>query len=239
MKKIVALLKLIGILIYITADLFSSSNIHNVHTNQIILDFLQLMIIIGIYAAPIFFLICSMKKSQIGRIYYVDDNIKNNFDFKKEYNSYTSKSYTEWKNSFPENKNIQINEEFRKFLIRKGKQFQNTYDCTLAVLVPFLISFLFSMKGVDSIDGIFKILSMVVGLVLIIIVITNGLYSLDNSISFFEDCVDVCDEQLKSKNKLPVAEDTGVKKNGLDEKNIIVEKNENANHKTIITITIE
>lgn len=234
MKKIAVLLKLIGILIFITADLFFSSNSHNVHTNQVVLDFVQPIVIIVIYAGLICFLSQSMKKWQIGSVYHIDDNIKKNFDFKEEYNSYTSKSYTEWKNNFPINKNIQINEEFRKFLIRKGKQFKNSYDCTVAVTVPFIISFLFSMKDADGIDGAFKILAMVAGLVVIIITITKELYSLDNHVSFFEDCVEVCDEYIKSQNNNNSL--TGEGKTDVSENNLIVKQE---NRKTTVTVIME
>lgn len=234
MRKIAALLKLIGIFIYITADLFFSSNSNHIHVNQTVLVVFKMGLIIIIYAILFLGIINAMKHFQIGSIYCIDDNINNNFDVSDEYKHYISKTYTEWKNNFPQNKKIQKNEEFRKFLIRKGRQFKNTYDCTVAIMVPFLISFLFSFKDIKEIDGVFKSLGIVAGLIFIIIMISNDLYSLDNHVSFFEDCVEVCDEYMKSQNK---NNPLNVEDNKDISENTLILKQEN--RKTTVTVTME
>ena len=171
---------------------------------------------------------------------YILTNSENTFDVSKEYKEYKQSQYTEWREYFAnQRQKNQDLENLKKFLINKIRTYKNTYDIESAVMIPTTITCIFSMDIVTKTDNTANLLAILFGAGIFVCLMVFELIETYDHISFFEDCVELCDEQLKSKNKPPVAEDTGVQKSGLDEKNIIVEKNENANRKTIITITIE
>jgi hypothetical protein len=213
---------------------FSASNNSISSYIKIAKTILLALWIVLLFASILLFLFMRKKEKK-----YNLTNSENTFDVSAEYKMYKQCQYTEWREDFANKVKNQDLESLKKFLINKIRTYKNTYDIGSAVMIPTSITCIFSMDIVTGTDNTADLLGIAIGVGIFICLMVFELIETYDHISFFEDCVELCDEQLKSKNKTPVAEDTGDQKSGLDEKNIIVEKNENANRKTIITITIE
>ena len=202
--------------------------------------------VVLLFAMGLLTLFNNKKKEEKGGL----KNSKDSFDVSTEYNKYKHTQYKQWEQDFKEtyfsNKtNLEL-KYFQKFLINKVRTYKNTYDISSAVIIPSCITSIFSMDIITKAEETIDLASLAIGVGVYIGIMVFELIETYDHISFFEECVELCNEQiiLNSKTK-PLAEVNIVdNKKESDEKDEDITENkdilvEQRNYKTIITITIE
>ena len=164
--------------------------------------------VVLLFAMVVLTLFDNKKKEEKGGL----KNSKDSFDVSTEYNKYKHTQYKQWEQDFKKTYfSGKTNQEelkyFQKFLINKVRTNKNTYDISSAVIIPTCITSIFSMDIITKAEETIDLASLAIGVGVYIGIMVFELIETCDHISFFEECVELCNEQiiLNSKTK-PLAE---------------------------------